>query len=1035
VPLTLLIQEMIAALFEMNLFTGLAEMVSLIWMELTMLIVACLGYVIFHGLPMSAVNRKKAPKAIDVSGPSEEEKVAQDLESRLAEGDHLAVYKLWQRAKSFDMPSSVPLSGILNSMQKLGKSTDGILNEFRTAIECNDALFSADAVQTLFESLKKDVQNEELISGLTKILEASGVQNTASKRPQKSCLQSFEGALKGNRLDEALNHLDRLVGRREKGDFAPPPELLTRLLALAGRQHRLVELAPRLMQFQLQLEPRLLNELIQEANRRRDAVFCREVYRFAAEAKAAKNTQTYELLVQGLGLDSTLVQTLFEEAIADADIQVTETLAIAFLKACAAGRDVNLAGRVFEAVKPTYGDAPDHALYAALLQVYCVCELHDTVCDIYEKEMAPRSIKPDSQIGDIIMKSAMQCGRNDLAQSVFAGAAGDISKHLAMIKACSRERNLQGAMDVFERLKSSGAALNSMAYNALLDACIQCNDSAHARKLFEQMKADGFIDVVSFNIILKTSLREKKHDEAEQLLQEMREHGLQPNKITYNELINSKVEAGDRNGVWDLLAQMKNQGESPNSVTCSILLKALTERASKQDVKYTMDLVDQMEDPMDEVLFSSVIEACLRVGQLDLLSRQMQKYARQGGLIALTAPTYGSMIKAYGQARDVERMWELWHEMEKRQVKPTAITIGCMIDALVKNHCVEDAWNLVHDIMSDPARKSLVNNIIYSTILKGFAMTKQTERLFAVYAEIRDQGVQANTITYNTMIDACARCCAMDRVPQLLADMKSANISPDQITYGTLVKGHCLSGSVDQAFEILAQMRAEGKHKPDEILFNSLLDGCAKEHRLEDAMALYKEMKQENVLPSNFTLCTLVKLLGRSRRLEQAFAMVEELSGKNGLKPNIQVFTCLIQACIHNRQLQRALELHDEVIRANCQPDQKTYTVLVRGCMWGGNLKKAVEMVRCAYLLPGHEFQVSSKVHGVEAKVLEELVMNLNQGGPSDANLGRGLLLDLKQHHGLTVQDNVYSQVVRDAARGPAARIQRPSYNSQKRWS
>merc|ERR1719213_777862 len=528
-------------------------------------------------------------------------------------------------------------------------------------------------------------------------------------------------------------------------------------------------------------------------------------------------------------------------------------------------------------------------------------------------------------------------------------------------------------------------------------------------------------------------LKEKKHNEVQQVITEMREHGLQPNKITYNELINAKVDAGDRNGVWELLGEMKSQGESPNSVTCSILLKALTERASKQDVKRTMDLIEYMEDPMDEVLFSSIIEACLRVGQLDLLSRQMQKYARQGGLIALTAPTYGSMIKAYGQARDIERMWELWHEMGKRQVKPTAITIGCMIDALVKNHCVEDAWNLVHEVLSDPARKSLVNNIIYSTILKGFAMTKQTERLFAVYAEIRDQGVQANTITYNTMIDACARCGAMDRVPQLRADMKAGNISPDQITYGTLVKGHCLSGSVDQEFEILAEMRAGCKHKPDEILYNSLLDGCAKEHRLEDAMNLYTEMKQANVLPSNFTLCTLVKLLGRARRLEQAFSIVEELSAKNGLKPNIQVFTCLIQACIHNRQLQRALELHDEVIAAHCEPDQKTYTVLVRGCLTNGNLLKAAEMIRCAYLLPGHPFLTPSRVCGLEAKVLEELVMKLNQGGSSDAALGRGLLLDLKQHHGLNVQENVYSQVVCEAARGPAPRIQRSGY-TQKRW-
>merc|ERR1719316_94599 len=127
--------------------------------------------------------------------------------------------------------------------------------------------------------------------------------------------------------------------------------------------------------------------------------------------------------------------------------------------------------------------------------------------------MVSQSIKPDSQLGDIIMRSAMQCGRNSLAQSVFAGAAGDISKHIAMIKACSRERDLQGAVDVFERLKSSGASLNSMAYNSLLDACIQCNDSAQAQKLFEQMKSDGCFDVVSFNILLKMHLRAKKHDE------------------------------------------------------------------------------------------------------------------------------------------------------------------------------------------------------------------------------------------------------------------------------------------------------------------------------------------------------------------------------------------------------------------------------------------------------------------------------------------------------------------------------------------
>jgi len=1006
----------------------LLELLALVWTELLMVVVAGLGYVLFHGLPLTLMNPQKTVKTILEEGPSEEELVSQNLQKRLAEGDHHAVYKLWQRFKSFDLPSSVPLSAVVDSMQKLGKSTSTILGEFRSAMECNEALFTTDTVQALLESLRKDGQDTELLAGLEKLFETSALPRTSTTKSPKSCLSSLEGALKGGRLDEALKHLDRLPegSQREKVDFVPPAEVVTRLLSLAGRKHRLTELAPRLLGFQLQLKPRMLNEALTEATRRRDAIFCREVYRFAAQAKAPKDSQTYELLVSGLALDSTAVQALFEEALADPDVQVTESLAIALLNACATGRDAKLAGRVFEALTPSYG-APDHALYAAVLRVYSACELHDKVCDTYEKEMAPQSIKPDSQIGDIIMKSAMQCGRSNLAQSVFAGASGDISKHIAMIKACGREKNLQGAVEIFERLKSSGASINSITHNSFLEACIQCDDTARAGEHLEQMKANSCVDVVSFNIMLKTSLRKGKHEESQRLLKDMRALGLEPNKITYNEMINAKVEIGDRRGVWELITEMQSQGISPSSVTCSILLKALTARASKEDVRLTMELVEKMEDPMDEVLFSSVIEACLRIGQLDMLSQQMGKYARQGGLLALSAPTYGSMIKAYGQSRDIERIWELWNEMQKREVRPTSITIGCMIDALVKNRCVEDAWDLVQRISSDPAQRGLVNNIIYSTIFKGFALTKQPERLFAVYAEFKKQGVEANTVTYNTIIDACAHCGAMDRVPNLLADMRASQVTPDTITYSTVVKGHCLSGNVSEAFQVLAEMNAEGRHKPDEILYNCLLDGCAKEHRLDEALQLFEQMKQANVAPSNFTLCTLVKLLSRARRLPQAFAVVNELTSSAGLKPNIQVFTCLMQACIHNRQIHRALEIHDEVIAAQCVPDQRMYTSLARGCLYAGNIYKAVEVVRCAYLLGEHGLAQPEKCHGVETKVLEELVMRLNQGSPCDAVIGRNLLADLKQHHGLNVQDNVYSQVVREAARGTNPR-------SQGRW-
>merc|ERR1719428_697844 len=453
-----------------------------------------------------------------------------------------------------------------------------------------------------------------------------------------------------------------------------------------------------------------------------------------------------------------------------------------------------------------------------------------------------------------------------------------------MIKSCGRKHDLRGAKQAFDRLKTSGAPLSPLVYNCLLDACVQCGDMKSAEEYFAQMKQLDCADVVSYNTLLKSYLNQHQSQDAEGLLKEMVQRGLPANRVTYNELLNAKVIAKDRRGMWKLVEDMKAACAAPNSVTCSILLKALTDHSHAADVSKTMELLMDMDEPMDEVLFSSVIEACIRIRRLDLLSEMMRKYAQQGGLLALTATTYGSMIKAYGQAHDVERLWELWNEMSQREVKPTAITLGCMIDALVKNGCVDDAWQLIQKLLGDDQLCTLVNTVIYSTVLKGFAMSKQVGKVFMVYTEMCDRGVQCNTISYNTMLDACARCSSMERVPKLLEDMKTSSVEPDIITYSTIVKGYCLSGDVDRAFQVLEEMKRDNKYAPDEILYNSLLDGCAKQHRTEHALQLLEQMKDSGVAPSNYTLSILVKLLGRSRQLNKAFSIIDDLCALHGFR-------------------------------------------------------------------------------------------------------------------------------------------------------
>jgi pentatricopeptide repeat protein len=50
-------------------------------------------------------------------------------------------------------------------------------------------------------------------------------------------------------------------------------------------------------------------------------------------------------------------------------------------------------------------------------------------------------------------------------------------------------------------------------------------------------------------------------------------------------------------------------------------------------------------------------------------------------------------------------------------------------------------------------------------------------------------------------------------------------------------------------------------------MYNSILDGCAKQHRVDEDLQVLDEMKASGISPSNYALSILVKVLGHARRL------------------------------------------------------------------------------------------------------------------------------------------------------------------------
>lgn len=769
----------------------------------------------------------------------------------------------------------------------------------------------------------------------------------ACSTPRYSAYQPLSTAIRQGKIGEALALLKDSL---EIFSGCMPTQLGSCLLLAAARAPNFGELLLTLPEVRGKFVVQAVEVALVEPSNRRELVTCHRLHEIALAMSFPITHRIFESLVKAYALDPVSLRALLEEA----GTPLSKPVAQAILNVCISTENIELAAEVFERI-----DENDAASLREAVEQASVVKVGSSSAE-------------------------------SVSQSVLAKT----------IRSHGKSGNLKDAIDILERYAKMQAA-GPLLYSSTMEACIECSDMKRAAYYFNQARDADLADVVTYNTMMKGYLSDGHEDSAYALLREISQKGFTATHASYHGLLNARLLTGDVHGAWNLIEQMQSAGTQPNAITCSILLKG-SAAMTRSDLFRVMKFVSDLQEPMDEVLFSSLAEALMRIGRLDLLSKHLEKLKQQNGQTTLSAPIYGSMIKAYGQARDVVQVWKLWGEMTNDGVKPTAVTLGCMVEALVANKRAREAWQLAQALRVDYATRPLVNTVIYSTILKGFAMSKESNRVMAVYEEMTACKIQPNTITYNTILNAFAQSGDMHRVPALLEDMKSSgpHAEPDIVTYSTIVKGYCSSGNLDRGLAIFKEIKADGKYMPDEVLYNVLLNGCSKEHRLEDALWLLEDMKNADVVPSNYTLIMLVKLMGRCRRLNQAFSMVETFTREHGVKINIQVYTCLIQACFNNRQVAKALAVHGQILKEAVAADEMTYTALVRGCLHAGALDKAIHMAKFAYGLidenPTGSGAIMQAAPGVSSQCLEELVTRL--GGAKSASAEQ-LLASIEMDH------------------------------------
>jgi len=339
---------------------------------------------------------------------------------------------------------------------------------------------------------------------------------------------------------------------------------------------------------------------------------------------------------------------------------------------------------------------------------------------------------------------------------------------------------------------------------------------------------------------------------------------------------------------WNSLEEMQAQGATTDKYTVSrMLMKTVGDGRSRmvparvyRGIALVEKFIELQPKDVDEVLLNALLDTCCRLKDLTRLESIMQ---RMRDLKITPSPvTLGILVKTYGQAGDIQKVLRVWDEMEKQRGQANAVTYGCMIDACVKCNHLHKAVEIFKGMRETGKHR---NTILYTTLIKGYGLDKDLASALALFREMPTEGVPYNTITYNSIIDACVKGGDLASAEALLHEITSPSspLEPDLITFSTLLKGYCHGGELDKALQVAEAIKARGL-RCDELVYNTLMDGCVKANDVTAGVGLFEEMVHAGMRPSAITHSILARLYQRAGYEDDASEAVAQLYAHHGIE-------------------------------------------------------------------------------------------------------------------------------------------------------
>ncbi|TKY67899.1 Pentatricopeptide repeat-containing protein [Spatholobus suberectus] len=252
----------------------------------------------------------------------------------------------------------------------------------------------------------------------------------------------------------------------------------------------------------------------------------------------------------------------------------------------------------------------------------------------------------------------------------------DIVVYHAVLNACVKRKQWEGAFWVLQQLKKQGLPLSAVTYGLVMEVMFSCGKYNLVHEFFRKFQKSFFPNSLTYRVLVNTLWKEGKTDEATLAVQEMEKRGIvgsaslyydlarclcaagrshealkqmdkickvanKPLVVTYTGLMQASLDSGNIQDGAYIFEKMKEIC-APNLVTCNIMLKAYLEHGMFQEAKALFEQMSENANRLrvntdykmlvvpDTYTFNTMLDACVSEKRWDYFDHVYQRLLYHG---------------------------------------------------------------------------------------------------------------------------------------------------------------------------------------------------------------------------------------------------------------------------------------------------------------------------------------------------------------------------------------------------------------------